>query len=575
MKYKLIGTNDIANIIGTILCNRGIGNWKEYIELHECPRNKYSLLKNINDAVELFDRHFQAKDPIGILSDSDVDGVTSSSLMYKYIKSLDPDYDVEVYLHKNNKSHGLSDNDFDINPKIKLLIIPDAGTNDIEEHIKLHNNGIECLALDHHELVNNISNSPAVIVNNQISPDYLNKNCCGAHITWEFCKAMDDYYWEDFADKFLDLVAIANICDVMDLKEFDTRATVNEGLNNINNKMLQQLIKSQSFSMRGLVTPHTVGFYIGPLINSLIRLATYDERILLVKAFCEIEDETFAYKKRGSDVEIEENIYEHVVRLCSSYKGKQTRMRDKALVELMKQAELQSANKVVILNSENIIDKSLNGLVAIKISETINKPVLIGKPFDGNLSGSGRNFDNSPVENFRQLVEECPYSVMASGHSSAFGYSLTDIDKSIDWFNEQLKDVSMDKIFNCDFVLDIDNIDVGFIQTIDNMNSIWCTGIKSPFVCIKNISVSKLDIKVQGKDGNSFAFIVDDIKYVAFNLDKLTDPILNFADSWDYEDEDEIVINAIVTCELNEYQGQLIPQCKIVDYEVITYECNN
>lgn len=497
------------------------------------------------------------------------DGYCSASIMYQYIKYLDEDYPVYFIIHHKNKSHGLSDRDFEIKPNTKLLIIPDAASNDINECNELYEKGIKVLILDHHDVTSDISKSKSVIVNNQISESYGNKDCCGAHITWEFCKALDDYYWEDIADNFLDLAAIANVCDVMDLRSLDTRAMVNEGLSNINNKMLQQIIESLNFSMKGKVNPHTVGFYVGPQINSFLRLATYEERVMLIKAFCEIEDETFAYKKRGSDVEIEENIYEHVVRLCSSYKGKQTRMRDKALVELMKQAELQPDNKVVILNSENIVDKALNGLVAIKISETINKPVLIGKPFDGNFSGSGRNFDNSPIENFRQLVEDCPYSIMASGHSSAFGYSLTDIDKSIGWFDEQLKNVSMDKIFNCDFVLDIDDIEIGLVQSIDDMKSIWCAGIKEPVICVKNITVAKEDITVQGKNNNSIMFMIDDIKYVAFTLPE-NDTLLEFINSWDNEDTDTITINAIVTCEISEYQGVFTPQCIIKNYEIAT-----
>ena len=284
MKYKLIGNGDTSNIIKTVLKNRNIDNWKEYINLSKSQSSAYSRLLNIKEAVELFDKHFQNNSPIGILSDCDVDGQCSAALMYKYIKSLDENYDVRVYVHKKNKSHGLSDRDFEIGD-IKLLLVPDAGTNDIEEHCILNENGVSCICLDHHHASTDISKSPAVIVNNQISPWYNNKDCCGASIALEFCRALDEYYWEDISDNFLDLAAVANVCDIMNLTNFETRAIVNEGLNKINNKMLKQIIKTQDFFMKGEINPHTVGFYVGPLVNSFIRLATYEERQLLIKAF--------------------------------------------------------------------------------------------------------------------------------------------------------------------------------------------------------------------------------------------------------------------------------------------------
>lgn len=413
MRYKLIGTNDTNNIIKTILHNRGIEDWKEYVNLSSASRESYANLTNIEQAVELFDKHFQEKNPIGILMDNDVDGVTSATLMYKYIKSLDADYDVQVYVHEKNKSHGLVDRDFTIGD-IKLLLVPDAGTNDITEHKALIEKGIDCICLDHHHAIADITESPAIIVNNQTSPEYSNKGCCGVSIVLEFCRALDELYWESISDDFLDLAAVGNVCDIMPLTEFETRAIVNEGLEQINNKMLKQIIKAQDFSMKGKINPHTVGFYVGPLVNAFIRLATHEERQLLIKAFCEIEDETFIYTKRGEDFPIEENIYEHVVRLMQSYKGKQDRMRKKAQPQLV--AMGNKTDKVAIIDATGIIDTGLTGVVAIKVAEDLNAPtLLLQKRSNGFYGGSGRNFDNSPIEDFRALVESCPYVDFAQG----------------------------------------------------------------------------------------------------------------------------------------------------------------
>lgn len=567
MKYELIGSNDTNNIIETILHNRGVEEWERYINLHHNSRDAYSKLHNINRAVELFDEHFQAKNPIGILMDNDVDGVTSATLMYKYIKSLDANYDVQVYVHEKNKSHGLSDKDFQMG-NIKLLLVPDAGTNDIEEHCILRENGVSCICLDHHHASIDISQSPAIIVNNQTSPLYLNKGCCGASITLEFCRALDEFYWENISDNFLDLVGVANVCDIMPLTEFETRAVINEGLNNINNKMLKQIIKAQDFSMKGKINPHTVGFYVGPLVNAFIRLATYEERQLLIKAFCEIEDETFLYTKRGEDFPTEENIYEHVVRLMQSYKGKQDRMRKKAQPQLV--AKGNHIDKVAMIDATDIIDTGLTGVVAIKVAEELNAPtLLLQKKSDDLYGGSGRNFDNSPIEDFRALVDSCPYVDWANGHAGAFGHQIQsgNIELARQWFNEQLANVDMDKVYLVDFILDIEDLDVNFIRTIDQYSWLWGTGVKEPKVAITNIQIKRKDAHIQGKSFNSVAFMVDNIKFVQFNMIE-DNPLLEWASAWDGEDTDEITLTVVGEVSINEYQGQLTPQVVINDLTV-------
>ena len=566
MRYKLIGTNNTDNVIKTILNNRGIEEWEDYLHLRWSDTSLCAKLTNIDAACDLFDKHFQNKDPIGILMDNDVDGVASATIMYQYIKSLDEDYNVQVYVHEKNKSHGLSDRDFEIGD-IKLLLVPDAGTNDIAEHKELVDKGINCICLDHHHASVDISTSAAIIVNNQTSPQYPNKDCSGAAITLEFCRALDEMYWEDIAYKFVDLNAVANVCDIMSLTSFETRAMVEEGFERINNKMLKQIIKAQDFSMKGKVNPHTVGFYVGPLINAFIRLATYEERQLLIKAFCEIEDETFLYTKRGEDFPIEENIYEHVVRLMQSYKGKQDRMRKKAQPILT--AKGNKTDKVAIIDATGIIDTGLTGVVAIRVAEDLNAPtLLLQKRDDEFYGGSGRNLDNSPIEDFRALVEECPYFIFAQGHNSAFGISIREenIELARDWFNEQLADVDMDKVYLVDFVLDAEEIDVNFVREIDSFQWVWGTGVKEPKVVVKDIIIKRSDAHIQGKDHNSVFFMIDDIKFVQFNMSS-DNPLLEWVSEWG-DDDEELTLTVVGEASINDYKNQLTPQFVIRDLTI-------
>lgn len=570
MRYKLIGSNDTSNIIKTVLQNRGIENWKEYTQLNSIDDEEYKGLDNINEAVECFASHIENTDNIGILFDTDTDGICSGTIMYKYIKSVVPDCNVHIIIHEREKAHGLSAKDFKIPDGIKLLIIPDSSSNDIDECQELINKGISVIILDHHHKSDEREN-PAILVNNQTSEAYLNKDACGAHITYDFCKALDEYYWEDCADELIDLVALADIADVMNIKSFSTRAAINTGLTNIKNKMFKEILKAQEFSTKGIVSPFTVSFYISPLINAFLRMATFEERQLLARAFCEDESETFWYTKRGEDFPTEENIYEHVVRLMKSYKGKQDRLKKKAIPELLKMVG-KNDDKITIINATPILDTALTGVVAIKVSEELNVPVLLLQQRGDNkdvFGGSGRAFDNCPVEDFRALVDECPYTTLAQGHNSAFGIEIPkeNVELVKQWLNEQLSDVSMEKVYNVDFEIDAEDLDVAMFQTLDHNKTLWGHGVDEPVFAIKNLRISSENSKVCGKRQDTVQIYDEeaDVKYVMFFCTEDNELLQWISNNWGDQEADVTIIG---TLGLNLYEGKLNRQVNIKDFTI-------
>lgn len=571
MQYKLIGNNDTSNIIRTTLQNRGIDDWKAYLRLNSVNEEEYKGLDNINKAVECFASHIENESDIGILFDTDTDGICSGTIIYKYIKETALYNNIHVIIHQREKAHGLSAKDFIIPDNIKLLIIPDSSSNDIDECQELINKGIDIIILDHHHKSDERDN-PTILINNQTSDNYSNKAACGAHITYDFCKALDEYYWNDYADSLIDLVALADIADVMDIKSFSTRAAINVGLSNINNKMFKEILKAQEFSTKGIISPFTVSFYISPLINAFLRMATFEERQLLTKAFCEDESETFWYTKRGEDFPTEENIYEHVVRLMKSYKGKQDRLKKKALPELLKIAD-KNNNKVAIIDATQTLDTALTGVVAIKVSEELNVPVLLlqqRSDDENTYGGSGRCFDNCPIEDFRALVDECPYTTLSQGHNSAFGVEIPkeNVELVKQWLNEKLADISMERVYNVDFEIDADELDYSIFQILDHNKTLWGHGVEAPTFAIKNIHISSENAKICGKKQDTIQIYdeVSDIKYVMFFCKEDNELLQWISNNWGDQEAD---ITIIGTLELNLYEGKLDNQVNIKDLQII------
>ena len=130
--------------------------------------------------------------------------------------------------------------------------------------------------------------------------------------------------------------------------------------------------------------------------------------------------------------------------------------------------------------------------------------------------------------------------------------------------NQTLIDIDFDTI-KVDFEMDFYDMDISFIQSIDELKDYYGTGIKSPKIILHNIEL----IANQGvilKDETTWKFTTDDnIVYIKFKNDE-NDIVLNFLKD---NNKDKIIIDAICQVEVSVFNGIASPQVKILDYEVI------
>lgn len=581
MKYRLYenGTNDTSNVVMEVLKNRGVCDCNEYLNLTDKVVLPYSYLNNMDEAVDLFINHFERKSKIGVLVDEDVDGFCSASEMYLYIKRLDRDYSVKYIMHQRAKAHGLSD-DIELPDDIELLIIPDAGTNDVKQCKKLNEIGIDILILDHHE--SEKDNPFALIVNNQMSERYSNKSLCGAGVVYKFLKALDDRLWNEYADDFLDLFALGNISDVMDMRSYETRYLTDLGLKNIQNKFLKALIKAQEYSMNDIVNIHNIQWYITPVINAIIRIGSIEEKELVFRAFIE-EDEFFEYKKRATKNNpaqtIQESIYDRAARFCKNSKQRQDKLRDKGLEKLSNQAKKFCKNsdetKILLVDATDVLHEGLTGVVAIKMAENFNKPVILLKRHRNErgeemYGGSARNMNNSPIENLKDVINSTNV-IKGQGHANAFGIVDLPIDKKEEAtriLNDILKDVEYDATYLVDYIFDIYEVDVNTIMQLSVFDNIICQGIEEPKIAVENIKLSRSEFEIFGKKEDTISFTYNGIKYVQFKCkegNQLYDFLQN---AWD--DNKTVTFNIVGKPSINEYNGIRTPQVIILDNDIIS-----
>ena len=562
----------------TVLQNRGVVDYKAYMNLDSSAFHSYELLENINEAVSCLLGHLNSNDDVHIVVDSDVDGYTSAAIIYMYIKRIKPETKIHYYLH-TGKQHGLS-YDIVLPEDIKLLIIPDAGSNDIEQCKVLKDKGTDIIILDHH--VCDSDNPYAIVVNNQ-NGEYPNKDLCGVGVVYKFLQALDDELWESYADDFLDLVALGNISDNMDMRSFETKAFANVGLSKIRNKLFKAFIKKQEYSINNVINAINVQFYVTPLVNACVRVGTEEEKDLMFRAFVE-QDATFKYTKRGSEEEVDENIYDRVARLCSNARNRQGNMVKKCIPLVDEQVDRNKMNddKVLFINATDIISDTLTGLMAIKVAEKYNRPcVVLRRRSDDSetpiYGGSCRNVDYSPIQNLKEFLESLNTFDFVSGHPNAAGVSIErgKVPVSIKKCNQLLKDMNFEHCYQVDFDIDYSELDVSFIKAIDDMKDVFGYKVDSPLILIRNIPVTRGNTMLMGKAKTSWKIIDDEgFAIVKTNSEDADDALVNALFEFAECDVDFDFANMHVVGELevNSYKGILTPQVKVKDFVLSKWE---
>ena len=570
MQYKVIGSNDCYNVKKTFFNNRGIKDIETYCNLNFSAVNDYSNLDNIVTAVEMYVNNLQSNKKAHILIDSDCDGLTSAAIIYNYTKRAFPDLTLTYSLH-SGKGHGLS-NDVTIPNNIDFLIIPDAGTNDVIQCKSLSDKGVDILILDHH--LQEVDNPYAVIVNNQCSKKYTNNQLSGAGIAWQFLRAVDDYLWVDYSDFYLDLVALGNLADVMDLRSFETKFLIMQGLKQIVNPCFEAFINGQGYLIKGDLIPHDIDFYIAPLINAVCRVGSQEDKEILFKSFIGDESEEYSAKKKDPDtgkfVTIQENIYDHAFRVAKNCKSRQDNAVKKLMPQVREWIDNHGAadNSVIFGRLPSDIDGVYTGLIAIKIANEYRKPTLILRKVDDKWSGSGRNFDNCPLDSFKNLLDSSNQFEFAAGHDGAFGVAIKgdNVKNAIDYCNDQCEGIDFSSV-KVDFSLDYEDLDIRFIIDVDKLKAYFGTGLKEPIVHISNVILQRSQGALIGKQETTWKFIDDnEIVFLKFTNPE-DDPVMRFLK--DKSLGDEIVIKDMI-CKVgfNEYNKILSAQVQVLSYEV-------
>lgn len=510
----------------------------------------FMLLDNIQKGAVLLENHIKNGSKIYLVVDSDIDGFTSSAVLYNYIKKNFSDYNFTIDYHiPDGKEHGLDTLMKELTQQkfYDLILCPDSSSNDYECHKELAAMGYDILVLDHHEAEK--YSEDAVVINNQLSERYPNKFLSGVGVVYKFLQLLDTRNGKNDADNYLDLVAAGQCGDMMRLTTLENRFISDYGFSHLVNEGLRQLVKYQAYSIFGLaatavsedyldtaiVTPINVAFYIAPLVNALIRVGSPSEKELLFKSFIDGEQQ-IPSTKRGHKGEFE-SIAEQSARNCANARSRQNKEKEKAteLLDIQISNDCLDDNKILILNADDLnVSNTLTGLCAMNVAAKYKKPVLLGRttPDGQYLKGSMRGQNGSELKDFRGFLLCSNYMDYVEGHNNAAGFSIkiSDIPKLLDYANKELVNINFNEgFYEADFVVDANCSYLNdMIFNLWEGKRIYGQDCDEPVIVVENLTLAPSNIQVIGTNKDTLKITFGNMIYMKFKAKNLIDKISEY-----------------------------------------------
>lgn len=568
-------------IVARVLANRGVRSKHAAIR-YLFPKKEYllptNLMKDAETACEILRQAIELRTPIAIYGDYDVDGVTSTTILYKALNGLGAN--VTYYIPHREQGYGLNI------PAVRelyqggtrLLLTCDNGIASIAEVEEAKRLGMEVIIIDHHEpgftadanggKTDLVPAADAIVDPKQRACSYPFKHLCAAGICYKFVVMLYQHCGarleQEAEQEYLIFAAIATFCDIVDLKS-ENRIIARLGLDLCNgegralNRGLRELIKQRGLEEKQ-IGAFEIGFVIGPTINAAGRL----ERATLAVELFTCEDE--------------ERVTELAARL-SALNDMRKSLTNTASEQTLALLEEQGMDNVLVLYNPEV-HESVAGIVAGRIKDRTNHPVVLltNSVDEGLVKGSARSISGYNI--FEALYENKSLFERFGGHGMAAGLTLK--QENVGQLRRNLNDACV--LTEQDFVpqiqadaeLVLDDITASLSQQLDILEPFGKGNGEPLFVtrdafardiAIIGESRTHLRMSFQTRSGRT-------IKGVAFNLLERFIEVVSGRYSQNVVERIRlgdlkgltIKLDILYYIDINEYNGNKFIQLKINDF---------
>ena len=491
---QLCETHSISQTLSKLLVLRNIDvndvNNFLYPEIDKFI-NSLNQLKGMNDGVSfIYDQIINYK-VIGIFGDYDVDGASATSLLINFFKCIKVNYEFFIP-DREIDGYGPTKNSFEklIKKNVNSIITVDCGTVSFDAINFAKNKNINTLVIDHHQSETRLPEAFSIINPNRFDDSSGLNNLCATAITYFFIfsllKKLESSNWinKNNIEKpklfdYLDLVALATICDVVPLNGIN-RALVKKGLEIINKKKNIGLNELSSISnINEEINSYHLGFLLGPRINAGGRLGqpTLGTKLLSTS------DKSLA-------IEISKQM--------NDLNDKRKTIESIHLDEVRKLAKKYKNDDVLVLYKKDW-NEGVMGILASRIKEEFKKPTLILTKSKDKVKCSARSIYGFNIGLEIMNCITLNTIISGGGHKMAGGFTMLykNISKLRTYLNHSFKNKKintniLNKIFIDSRIL-INSISEDLYKEI-NLLAPYGSGNPSPNFLIEDLLVSKFFI---------------------------------------------------------------------------------
>ena len=498
---RLLGIDPLC---ARLIRNRGMENIEEaeaYMNGDLSLLHNPFLLPDMEKAVDSLLSAIKAGEKIRVIGDYDVDGVTSTVILVRCIAAAGGDVSYSIP-DRMRDGYGIND---DLVRKaaddgIKLLITCDNGIAAADQVKLAYELGLKVIVTDHHQVPYTgdgdekkeiLPECEAVVDPHRKGSEYPFKGICGAMVAYKFMKALgkriSNGKYEEALEESVQFAALGTVCDVMELTD-ENRYLVREGIKRIKstrNPGLKALMSANSLDASKVGT-YSLSFVIGPCINSTGRLEYAGDSVKLLLSG-----------------DYDECLREaaHIKDLNDHRKNMTVTGLDGALKLIESRKMLEDKILIVYLPE---VHESIVGLVAGKLKEMYNRPVLVITRGEEGLKGSGRSI---PAYNmFEKLSEVKDLFTKFGGHAMAAGFSLE--EKNLEELESRLKaasglsDEDLVREVRFDARVPLEYASINLVKDIAKLEPVGVGNPGALFACpaVRIVSMSRMG--KEGKYGN-------------------------------------------------------------------------
>lgn len=458
-------------IISALLSNRFGDDYLKEINLSVDNLTDPMRLPDMDKAIDRILEAIDNNEKVLVYGDYDADGVTATNIIYTFLK--DQGLDVAYYIpNRLKEGYGLN------KPRLKefkdmgytLTITVDTGIVAFEEALYCKEIGMDLVITDHHEVQDGkVPEAISVVDPKREECDLEFKEIAGCFVAFKLVQALSEVIGmpEDYDKKFLSIVAIGTIADVMPLKS-ENRIAVEYGLKNIKenpNDGVRQLVKDLNS-----ITAMNIAFSVVPKLNAAGRLG----------------EDTGAEMLMSSSEEEAKNILTQLNLL--NEKRKQLVIDIiKKVSEIVDNNQLQKNNVIVV---EGDFHEGVVGIIASKIAEKYGKSAIILSKEGTVYKGSGRS--NGTMSLFDTVNKVKHLTEKFGGHAAAVGMTIS--EENIEEFKNELYKIEIEehpKEIYYDMLFNFKNISVDLIKSFDILEPFGKENEKPVFL-FKNVNVKKI-----------------------------------------------------------------------------------